>query len=150
MDKNSSVIVKISLLFPPPPLVEEDFALEIIVPDSIELVEYPDKVRFKGTKEDIAVFAKEFFRLKALSNGQICKLGKYTLKISDYITEDSTKKNWIELPSDAWAIMGAMFRDVTYESENNPFDFNDCCYTNRIPFDFGVEVTDLPINNQYT
>ena len=31
------------------------------------------------------------------------------------------------------------------EYEDNPFDFNDCGYTDKNPFDIGVEVTDLPI-----
>ncbi len=40
--------------------------------------------------------------------------------------------------------MGSKFNEVPYEYED-PFDFNDCGYTEKNPFDIGVEVTDLPI-----
>lgn len=123
----------------------QKFGIEITVPTSIEIIHMEDKVRFRGTKEDISKFAKEFYRLKELDAGQLCKLGKYTLKISDYLTPDREKKNWIELPNLAWGIMGSKFNEVTYEDEDNPFDFNDCGYTNKNPFDIGVEVTDLPL-----
>lgn len=123
----------------------QKFDLEIKVPTSIEIVHLDNKVRFRGTKEDISKFAKEFYRLKGLSNGQLCKLDKYTLKVSDYITEDRKKENWIELPNHAWGIMGSKFNEVPYEYEDNPFDFNNCAYTDKNPFDIGVEVTDLPI-----
>ncbi len=41
--------------------------------------------------------------------------------------------------------MGCKFNEVPIEYEDNPFDFNDCGFTNKIPFDIGVEVTDLPL-----
>ncbi|NIG52589.1 hypothetical protein [Chitinophaga sp. Cy-1792] len=123
----------------------DKFDLEIIIPSTIEVVHMEDKVRFRGNKKDIDQFVQEFYKLKALTDGQLCKLGNYVLKVSDYITEDSIKPNWIELPACAWGIMGSKFREVANELEDNPFDFNDCAYTNRIPFDIGVEVMDLPI-----
>lgn len=121
------------------------FAFEIKVPKGVEIVHLDNKVRFRGTKEDISKFAKEFFRMKELKDEQLCKLDKYTLKVSDYITLDRHKENWIELPNHAWGIMGSKFNEVPYEYEDNPFDFNDCCYVAKIPFDIGVEVLDLPI-----
>lgn len=123
----------------------QKFDLEIKVPTSIEIVHMDDKVRLRGTKDDISKFAKEFYRLKELSDGQLCKLDKYTLKVSDYITPDREKENWIELPNHAWGIIGSKFNEVPYEYEDNPFDFNDCGYTDKYPFDIGVEVTDLPL-----
>ena len=107
----------------------QKFDLEILVPTTIEIVHMDDKVRFRGTKEDISKFSKEFYRLKELNDGQLCKLDKYTLKVSDYITPDREKENWIELPNHAWGIMGSKFNEVPYEYEDNPFDFNDCGYT---------------------
>lgn len=123
----------------------QEYHLKIEVPTGIEIVHMDKKVRFRGTKEDISKFAKEFYRLKALKDGQLCKLDKYTLKVSDYITPDREKENWIELPNHAWGIMGSKFNEVPYEYEDNPFDFNDCAYTDKNPFDIGVEVIDLPI-----
>ncbi|MCF6401732.1 hypothetical protein L3C95_02535 [Chitinophaga filiformis] len=120
------------------------FSLEIEIHPDIEVVHMADKVRFRGTKERIEEFAKKFHKLKALGDGQLVKLGNYVLKVSDYITEDNEKANWIELPNHAWLIVGCKFSEVAAEWECNPFDFNMCGYTNAIPFDIGVEVTDLP------
>ena len=124
---------------------KQKFDLEIKVPANIEIVHMDNKVRFRGTKDDILKFAKEFYRLTKLSNGKLCKLDKYTLKVSDFITEDREKENWIELPNHAWGVMGSKFNEVACDYEDNPFDFNDCSYTDKNPFDIGVEVTDLPI-----
>ena len=125
--------------------IKREFAFEIKVPPSIEIVHMENKVRFRGTKEDISKFAQEFHRLEKLKDGQICKLDKYTLKVSEYITLESNRVNWIELPAKAWLIMGCKFNEVPYEYEDNPLDFNDCGFINKIPFDIGVEVTDLPL-----
>lgn len=119
--------------------------LEIKVPTSIEIVHMKNKVRFRGTKEDISKFSKEFYKLKELNNGQFSKLDRYTLKVSDFITSDRDRQNWIELPNHAWGIMGSKFNEVPYGFEDNPFDFNDCGYTDKNPFDIGVEVIDLPV-----
>ena len=124
----------------------QEFALEIIVPTDIEIVHMDNKVRFRGTKESISNFSEEFYKIRDLRNGQLCKLDKYTLKVSDKITSDREKKNWIELPDRAWGIMASKFNEVPNKHEDNPFDFNDCGYTDRNPFDIGVEVTDLPIS----
>ncbi len=126
-------------------MTKYQFDIEIIIPSTIEIVHMKDKVRFRGGKEDIREFVKEFYRLKVLTGGQFCKLGDYILKVSDYLTEDRGKKNLIELPSHAWAVMASKFTEVTYEDEDNPFDFNDCGYTNKNLFDIGIEVMDLPI-----
>jgi hypothetical protein len=123
----------------------QNFDLEIKEPTGIEIVHMNNKVRFRGTKEDISKFSKEFYRLKELNDGQICKLDIYTLKVSNFITPDRDRQNWIELPNHAWVIMGSKFNEVPYELEDNPFDFNDCGYTDKNPFDIGVEVTDLPV-----
>jgi hypothetical protein len=120
-------------------------ALELQIPAGIEIVHMDDKVRFRGTQEDIIRFSRQFYKLKELKDGQYCSLDKYTLKISDYITPDREKENWIELPNHAWGVMGSKFIEVACGDEFNPFDFNDCCYTDKNPFDIGVEVTDLPI-----
>jgi hypothetical protein len=121
------------------------YALEIQIPKGVEIVYLENKVRFRGNKDEISRFAKEFYRMKELNDGQLCKLDRYTLKVSDYITPDREKENWIELPNHAWGIMGSKFNEVLYEYEDNPFDFNDCGYTERNPFDIGVEVLDLPV-----
>jgi hypothetical protein len=121
------------------------FDLELVVPQTIEIFHTNNKVRLRGNKEDIRLLAREFYKLKELRDGQLCKLDNYILKVSDYLTEDREKERWIELPAHAWGVMGSKFREVTYEEEDNPFDFNDCCYTDKNPFDIGVEVIDLPI-----
>ena len=41
--------------------------------------------------------------------------------------------------------MVSKFREIAYKEEDNPFDFNDCPYTDKNPLDIGVEVIDLPI-----
>jgi hypothetical protein len=123
----------------------QEYALEINVPDNIEIVHMDNKVMFRGTKESIYKFGKEFYKLRDLSDGQLCKLDKYTLKVSEYLTPDREKQNWIELPNHAWGIMGSKFNEVPSGYEDNPFDFNNCGYTDKNPFDIGIEVTDLPI-----
>lgn len=121
------------------------FDLELVVPQAIEIFHTNNKIRLRGNKEDIRQLAREFYKLKELKDGQLCKLGNYILKVSDYLTEDREKERWIELPALAWGVMGSKFMEVTYEEEDNPFDFNDCSYTDRNPFDLGIEVMDLPI-----
>jgi len=118
--------------------------MEIIIPPGIDILHMENKVRFRGPQEVIDKFATEFHRFMDLKEGDLCKLDRYILKVSDYMTEDRFKENWIELPKRAWLIMGSKFREVAHEYEENPFDFNDCGYTDRLLFDIGVEVTDLP------
>jgi hypothetical protein len=39
--------------------------------------------------------------------------------------------------------MASKFLEVTERREENPFYFNSCGYTEKIPLDIGVEVSDL-------
>jgi len=129
-------------------LNKQNFDLEIGIPSTIEIVVMPDKVRFKGNKDSILSFAENIREVSKLKDGQICKLGNFTLKVSDYITDDQKKPDWIELPNHAWNIMASKFNEVVYGYEDyNPFDFNDCGYIN-IPFDIGIEITDIPISEK--
>ena len=121
----------------------QDYVLVIKVPPDIEVVHMENKVRFRGTRDSISKFSEEFYGLGPLRDGLLCKLDKYTLKVSDLVTTDRHKKNWIELPRHAWTVLGSKFNEVSSGYEDNPFDFNDCGYTDKIPFDIGIEVTDL-------
>lgn len=121
------------------------YVFEFIIPEGVTIEHLENKVRFKGTKVDIAAFASQFHKMKELKDDDLCRLDEYVLKVSNYITDDGLRKNWIELPNRAWNIMGCKFMDVVSEYEDNPFDFNDCGYTGKLPFDIGVEVMDLPI-----
>ena len=124
------------------------YNLKIKVPLGIDIDYHSDKVRFKGTKTDISNFAEELRKISKLKDGQLCKLDKLTLKVSNYITSDQNKEFWVELPDHAWNIMASKFQDVVEQFDDNPFDFNDCGYTNRTPFDIGIEITDLPATGQ--
>ena len=117
---------------------------EIEIPNGIKQEWFQNKVRFIGNKESIYKFSREFKRLKELQDGDKVKLGKLTLKVSDYKTSDQKKPNWIELPNHAWGIMSSKFYDVWEGYDDNPFDFNDCGYIDKIPFDIGIEITDIP------
>ncbi|HBS11303.1 MAG TPA: hypothetical protein DEO36_01995 [Flavobacteriaceae bacterium] len=121
---------------------------EIQIPVGIEQEWFQNKVRFVGEKEKIYKLSREFIRLKELKSGDKVKLGKLTLKVSDYITSDRKKTNWIELPNHAWGIMSSKFYDVWEGYDDNPFDFNDCGYIDKIPFDIGIEITDLPLTDE--
>jgi hypothetical protein len=124
--------------------------MEITLPEAVTLVEFPNKIRFKGKQNVLSDFVEEFRRISKLSNGQLCKFDEYTFKVSDLITDDSLKQNWIEMPNHAWNIMTSKFHDVLNEYDDNPLDFNDCGYLNpKLPFDIGIEVTDLPISDLY-
>ena len=124
------------------------YKFEIPIPKNLSQEWFKDKVRFVGDKNDIYIFAKEFRKLKELKDGDLVKLGKLTLKVSDYITEDRNKENWIELPNHAWGILSSKFYDVWEGYDENPFDFNDCGYTNKNPFDIGIEITDMPFTDE--
>ena len=121
---------------------------EIVIPNRIQQEWFANKVRFVGTKDELFPFIKEFRRLSELDNGDKVKLGKLTLKVSDYITEDRNKNNWIELPNHAWNIMSSKFYDTWEGFDDNPFDFNDCGYTDKNPFDIGIRIVDLPLTDQ--
>ena len=121
--------------------------MKINVNSNIEIVYYSNKVRFSGSKIGISNLAEEIRKVSKLKDGQMCKIDKLTFKVSKYITADQNKKYWIELPDQAWNILSSKINDVVEGLENNPFDFNDCGYTNKIPYDIGVEIIDLPTSN---
>ena len=121
------------------------YKLRIHLPANIDIEYQADKVRFIGSKTNLSNFAEEIRKVSKLKDGQLCRLDRLTLKVSDEITNDRNKELWIELPDHAWNIMASKFQDVVEEFENNPFDFNDCGYTNKIPFDIGIKIIDLPI-----
>ncbi len=121
---------------------------EIEIPNGIKQEWFQNKVRFVGNKDLIYKFSREFKRLKELNEGDKVKLGKLTLKVSDCITSDQKKPHWIELPNHAWGIMSSKFYDVWEGFDDNPLDFNDCGYIDKIPFDLGIEITDLPLTDE--
>jgi len=120
---------------------------EIKIPKEVKTEWFADKVRFIGTKNDLYDFLREFRKLREFKDGSLVKLDSLTLKVSEYITEDRNKKHWIELPDHAWGIMSSKFYDVWEGYDENPFDFNDCAYTDKNPFDIGIEITDLPLSD---
>ncbi len=123
------------------------YKLNIKVPLNSKLEWFNDKVRLIGPQNDIFLFARDLSKIEELQNGDLISFDKLTLKVSDYISSDSEKKNWIELPNHAWGIMAGKFYDVCEKYEENPFDFNSCGYTEKIPLDLGVEITDFPITD---
>ena len=120
---------------------------EIKIPKGVKTEWFADKVRFIGTKNDLYDFLREFRKLKEFKDGSLVKLDSLTLKVSEYITEDRNREHWIELPDHAWGIMSSKFYDVWEGYDENPFDFNDCGYTDKNPFDIGIEITDLPLSD---
>ncbi len=123
------------------------YKFEIEIPEGIKEEWFANKVRFVGNKDKIYSFSREFKRMKELKDGDKVKLGKLTLKVSDYITDDRNKENHIELPNHAWGIMSSKFYDVWEGYDENPFDFNDCGYDEN-PFDIGVEIEDIPLTDE--
>ena len=121
------------------------YKLEIKIPPTIKTEWFDNKVRFIGCKVDIYNFSRELKQLKEFNNSDLIKLGELTLKVSDYLTSDRERKNWIELPNDAWGIMSSKFYDSWEGYDDNPLDFNSCGYTNKNPFDIGIEITDMPL-----
>lgn len=120
---------------------------EIEIPKGVKAEWFADKVRFIGTKQDLSPFISEFKKLSKYEDGNLVKLNSLTLKVSNYVTEDRNKNYWIELPDHAWGIMSSKFYDVCEGWDDNPFDFNDCGYTDKNPFDIGIEITDLPLSD---
>jgi len=125
-------------------LFRQKYKLKINVPSSIEIKYFENKVKFVGAKSEILVFSEEIRKVSKLKDGQLCKLDKLTLKVSDFITPDQDRKLWVELPGHAWNIMASKFQDALEGFDTNPFYFNDCGYLDRIPLDIGIEITDLP------
>ena len=62
------------------------------------------------------------------------------------LADDQDKEPWIELPDHTWNIITSKFQGIAEGFNNDPFDSNECGYTDRIPFDIGTEVSDLPTN----
>ncbi len=123
---------------------------EKIVPDSITIIEFSDKIRFKGKQKILSNFVEEIRNISKLSDGQLCKVDEHTFKVSKFITDDSLKPKWVELPDHAWNIIASKFQDVLGEYDDNPLDFNDCSYLSpKLLFDIGIEVTDLRTSNLY-
>ncbi|MEM8895223.1 MAG: hypothetical protein AAGC88_11645 [Bacteroidota bacterium] len=123
------------------------FKYEIKIPDGVDIEWFSDRIRFRGAKDQLFEFIGEFRKLSNLNNGDLVKLGSITLKVSDYLTVDRNKKHWIELPDHAWNIVSSKFYDVLEGLDSNPFDFNDCGYTDKNPFDIGIEITDLKLSD---
>lgn len=127
---------------------QNKYKFEIEIPEGIKEEWFANKVRFVGKKDKIYSFTREFRRMKELKDDDKVKLGKLTLKVSNYITEDRNKEKHIELPNHAWGIMSSKFYDVWEGYDDNPFDFNDCGYTDKNPFDIGIEIEDIPLTEE--
>lgn len=130
------------------PFNSNKYKFEITIPKGIKEEWFSNKIRFIGNKNEISSLSREFKKLKDLRDGEKVKLGKITLKVSNYITEDRNEKNHVELTNHAWGIMSSKFYDVWEGFEENPFDFNDCGYINKNPFDIGIEIQDLPLSDE--
>jgi len=128
----------------------DKIALELSLPENVDIEYLGDKIKTVGTQGEISKFADEIRKVSKLSDGQLARVDKYILKVSDYITEDGLRENWIELPSWGWNVIASKFKEVTCKYEENPFYFNACGCTDEIPLDIGVEVTDLPREREST
>ena len=114
------------------------------LPKDIEVIEFQDRLRFKGTANQIDQLALEIQQLSTLKNDQKVKLGDYSFVISD-IVPILPKRGIIQLPNHAWNIMASKFSEVANNWEDSPFDFNDCGYINpKLDFDIGVELIGEP------
>jgi len=117
--------------------------LRITLPRGIRIDRLEDKITFIGTTEEISKFAQEIRKTASLRDGALASIDKYIFKVSGYRTDDSFRENWIELPGRGWGVMASKFLEVVEKYEENPFWFNSCGYTDKLPLDIGVEVTDL-------
>lgn len=102
-----------------------------------------DRIKFTGTAYEISKLAEEIRKIAGLHDGQLAKVSNYIFKVSDYMTEDRFRTNWVELPNFGWNVMASKFLEVTGRLEENPFNFNSCGVTDKIVLDIEVEVTDL-------
>jgi hypothetical protein len=118
-------------------------ALKFTLPSGLRIERFDYKIKLIGTKDEVSSFVHELRKVSRLSDGQLARLENYILKVSDYMTEDRFKSDWIELPGRGWGVMASKFLEVVDGRENNPFYFNSCGYTDNLPIDIGVEVTDL-------
>ncbi|MDO1451984.1 hypothetical protein Q0590_37290 [Rhodocytophaga aerolata] len=118
--------------------------MKLNLPNGIEINEFEDKFRFRGTADQIQQLSVELRKIKNLSNGEKCRLGKLTLIVSDEVP-DFNAKSTIQLPKHAWNIMASKFSEVAYNWEESPFDFNTCGYLQpRLEIDLGVELIGEP------
>jgi hypothetical protein len=117
--------------------------LKLTLPKGLRVEHFDKKIKLIGTKDEISSFVQELRKVSRLNDGQLAKLNKYVLKVSDYMTEDRFRSDWIELPGRGWGVMASKFSEVVDGREDNPFYFNSCGYTDKLPLDIGVEVTDL-------
>ena len=118
-------------------------SLRLNPPKAVVSIQTVGKVKFIGTTRDIEKLVEEIRKIPLLKDGQLARLHSYTLKVSECMTEDRFRENWVELPAQAWAVMASKFLEVTERREENPFSFNSCGYTEKTPLDIGVEVSDL-------
>lgn len=122
---------------------KDKIVLKLTLPKGARVEHFGEKIKIKGTKDEISNFVKELRKVSRLSDGQLAKLNHYVLKVSDYMTEDRFRSDWIELPGRGWGVMASKFLEVVDGREDNPWYFNSCGYTDKLPLDIGVEVTDL-------
>lgn len=100
-----------------------------------------DKVRFIGTTNNLTELAKELRRLSEFENGDLIKLDRFDLKVSEEKTTYIGDKKTIEMPTQAWNIFASKIIEVVNGYEESPFFFNDCGYLYpRLDFDIGVEL----------
>ncbi len=117
--------------------------LKIILSKRIRVDRQKDRITFIGTRDDILTFAAEIRKISRLNDGELAKVGCYFFKLSNFITADQFRENWVELSGLGWNVMASKFSEVVYGYEQNPFYFNDCGFTTKLPLDIGVKVIDL-------
>lgn len=118
-------------------------ALTVSLPKDLIIERLENKITVTGTKNEISKFAEAIREVSKLRDGRLAKAGDYYFKVSEYMTEDRFRRNWIELPGQGWNVMASKFLEVVNQHEENPFYFNDCGYTDKLPLDIGVKVIDL-------
>lgn len=117
--------------------------LRLVLPNGLRIDRLEEKITFVGTMDEISRFAQEIWKISKLNDGALASVDQYIFKVSDYRTDDSFRKNWIELPGWGWGVMASKFLEIVERYEENPFWFNSCGCTDKLPLDIGVEVTDL-------
>ena len=119
------------------------YKLKIDLPKGMSSRIADDKIRFIGTTNSLTYLAHEIRKLNLLENGDLIKLDKVDLRVSDEITNFNYDKKMIEMPRQAWNIFASKILEVVDGYEDSPFDFNDCGYLSpRQDFDIGVELID--------
>ncbi len=114
------------------------------LPDGMDLIELDNKLRFKGTADQIDRLSSEILKIAELKKNQKYKLGKFIFSVSDTIPTDFDLHH-VRILADAWKIMSLKFREVANSWESSPFDFNDCGYLDpKLEFNLGVELVGEP------